>query len=159
VVSVQPLPPGALGEGDAVQGQQFVDLAPLPEQVGMARAFVRAHAGALADDDVETLMLLTSELVTNVVIHARSDLRVGVTLTSAAVVVTVYDLDLGRREVPTSVPREGGRGLVLVEALASAWAVHHHRSGGKTVWFRLARSALDARSTLDGGSGAAKERA
>lgn len=64
-------------------------------------------------------MLLTSELVTNAVLHAPcTPLEVGITLAAESVLVTVHDLDLARPEQQPYYHREGGWGLGLVDALA-----------------------------------------
>lgn len=113
----------------------------MPHTVRRARDFVRRHLPPLDGDTAFSVLLLTSELVTNAVIHARTTLQLGITTTARSVVVTVHDLDLGHSEVPSPELREGGRGFVLVAALAQAWAVHHSVDGGKTVWFRVQRDA------------------
>lgn len=111
-----------------------------------ARAFVRAAlarwdgAGDL-EDLAESVTLLVSEVVTNAVVHASSDVEVLVRLTPDAAVVEVTDAsDLA------PVPREAddeatsGRGMALVDALARAWGVRPNPGGGKTIWFEVARS-------------------
>lgn len=131
------LPPGAV-----VRSSVELDLDPEPRNVGLARRFV---AGAVADavpelsdDSTDTLLLLTSELVTNAVVHARTPLQVGVVVTDEHVVVAVHDLDLGRREQRTH-ERDGGRGLAIVRALAAGAGRLPHTGGGKTAWFRVDR--------------------
>lgn len=138
-VSVRGFPPDALPVGEPVQAQHWLALEPVPQLVALARDFVRQHVPVLTDDTYDTVLLLTSELVTNAVLHARTALEVGITVTPRSLVVTVFDLDLGHRELPSPEVREGGRGLVLVTALAHAWAVHRPTDGGKTVWFRVGR--------------------
>jgi anti-sigma regulatory factor (Ser/Thr protein kinase) len=86
-------------------------------------------------------VLLTSELVTNVVAHARSSCHLGVELFPDVVRVSVSDQDdrpLQRRH--TSDDAESGRGLALVEMLSSNWGVIA-RERGKTVWFEVPRGA------------------
>ncbi len=112
-------------------------LAPETRNVRTARAWVAAHLPAWATEDVrEAVVLLTSELVTNAVVHARTEVAVGVAITSKDVLVGVRDLDLGRSELP-GAERDGGRGLGLVEELATAWGLRQHPGGGKTYWFRV----------------------
>jgi len=136
------LPPEALIDGDTVQSEHHLELDPVPRLVSVARDFVRLHTPVLDDEAHETVVLLTSELVTNVVIHARTTLRVGVAVTTDSVIVTVHDLDVGNREPPGQ--REGGRGWLLIEALADASGMHHTAHDGKTAWFRVARTATGA---------------
>lgn len=127
-----------LPAGEVVDSAEQIDLDPLPRLVGSVRRFVTSRAPELQEDARDALELLTSELVTNAIIHARTPLRVGMLVTALSVVVTVHDLDLGHSEISPEL-REGGRGLGLVEVLADAWGIHKGEQGGKTVWFRLNR--------------------
>lgn len=95
----------------------------------------------------EVAELLTSELVTNAVRHARSPARVVVALAGETLEVGVTDVEQRARLRPVPVPatsveddiawlRGGGRGLQLVDALADEWGVASLATG-KQVWFRL----------------------
>lgn len=96
--------------------------------------------------------LLTNELVTNALIHARSSSSVSVVRDSLdSVRVEVADHN---PTVPT--PRDRGpeavtgRGLMIVERLARAWGVIPDAGGGKVVWFELdVHSQEDARRRDD----------
>jgi two-component sensor histidine kinase len=112
----------------------------LPRDVSAARDFVREHAPVLVDDLLDVLLLLTSELVTNAVIHARTAIEVGITVTDRSVVVTVHDEDLGHLIQRNG--REGGWGLGLVRTFANDSDMEVHPGDGKTAWFRLNREAL-----------------
>lgn len=117
-----------------------------PLAPGSARALVRA---ALADAPgvpvrlVDDAMAVVSELVTNSVVHAGTDVEVDWRLEeSGAFVVEVGDLHPSRGprdplggEGPYDIP-EYGRGLRLVTTLAESWGVTY-RAGAKTVWARL----------------------
>ena len=89
------------------------------------------------DGLVETAALLTSELVTNSVLHARTTIGVAVERTADGVVVSVSDgsgfSPRRRRHSPTATT---GRGLDLLERLADSWEVVPTGSG-KTVRFVL----------------------
>ena len=126
--------------GDSVVEMHHLHLDPLPRLVSTARRFVREHAPPLPDDAYDALMLLTSELVTNAVLHARTPLEVGITVGEHSVLVTVHDLDLASPAQQPYDGREGGWGLGLVSALAEASALEVHVDDGKTAWFRLSRS-------------------
>ena len=108
---------------------------------GAARdAVTSALITDVSDSTLDTLVLLTSELVTNVVTHARSSCHLGVELARDVVRVSVTD-ESGeplhiRRLDPDS---ESGRGLALVEMLSSNWGVVN-RTAGKTVWFEVPRT-------------------
>lgn len=119
-----------------------VDLEPRPAAARAARRFVLDRAGRTAPHD--TLALLTSEVVTNGVLHARTALRVGIVSGADRILVTVADDGAG---MPVVVPRDdsraSGRGMVLVAALASEWGVFRHDSG-KTVWFTVPRKVAMA---------------
>jgi anti-sigma regulatory factor (Ser/Thr protein kinase) len=128
-----------LDEGERVESVQHLRLEPDVRVVGEARSFVIEHAPELPEDDREVLRLLTSELVTNAVIHARTTIELAVVTSDRHVVVTVHDLDIGHVEVRAHVGREGGWGLGLVRSLADRSDMTRHPGGGKTAWFRLPR--------------------
>ena len=112
-----------------------------PTSVGAARRFVRdvLMSRQVADGVVETVELLTSEVVTNAIIHGRSGPQLAVSIEDDIVRVAVRDLS---PDVPVRrlghVDDVSGRGVVIVEELASAWGVDRERNGGKRVWFEVA---------------------
>ncbi|MFJ9829721.1 ATP-binding protein [Streptomyces sp. NPDC101160] len=82
--------------------------------------------------------LLTSELVTNALVHTEQGAIVTATVDPEQLRVEVRDFvpDLKQPSVPPADDGTHGRGLVLVQALADSWGVD--RSGaGKVVWFEL----------------------
>jgi anti-sigma regulatory factor (Ser/Thr protein kinase) len=85
-------------------------------------------------------VLLTSELVTNVVAHAHTSCHLGVELFPDVVRVSVSD-ESGAPLQPRNakLQDESGRGLSLVEALSSNWGIITHMTG-KTVWFEVPRT-------------------
>ena len=125
-------------EGDVVESMDHLHLEPVPRVVSDARAFIRTHAPTVDTDLLDILLLLTSELVTNAVIHARTEIEVGITVTNRSVIVTVHDEDLGALP-ERSTGREGGWGLGLVRSLADDYEMERHPGEGKTAWFRMSR--------------------
>ena len=106
---------------------------------GAARAFVRA---ALDGDDsllLDDVVLMVSELVTNAVVHASTEIEVHVRSFDGMIRVEVRDQD-GRQpaQAPLDLMATGGRGMALVDLLADAWGVLPHTEG-KTVWFERLR--------------------
>ena len=134
------LPAGALPADDEVESVDHLHLDPVPRGVSAARTFVREHVPDVSDEVLDAVLLLTSELVTNAVIHARTSIEVGITVSSRSVLVTVHDEDLGRPSA-SEPGRDGGRGLGLVAALAEQTATERHAGSGKTVWFRVPRAS------------------
>ncbi|MEU6097660.1 ATP-binding protein [Streptomyces sp. NPDC047079] len=109
----------------------------------------------------DVLSLLVSELATNAVTHghvAGRDFRVHLLALSApaaaslTVRVEVTDTRGDKLPVPAAAPaagptRTGGRGLLLVEALADRWGCEPRSDGpGKAVWaeYTVARHASSA---------------
>jgi anti-sigma regulatory factor (Ser/Thr protein kinase) len=91
----------------------------------------------------EIAELLTSELVTNALIHTDHDAILTATVGPRGLRVEVRDF-VGRRprlRVPHADDGTHGRGLVLVQSLADAWGVRAH-GVGKAVWFELDGGAV-----------------
>ncbi|WP_344490664.1 SpoIIE family protein phosphatase [Streptomyces enissocaesilis] len=117
---------------------------PVGRSVATARAFVRdTLQGWGYADIVDDAVVLTSELVTNAVVHAGTTADVLCLRTDDGVRVEVGDR-YPEREVPLqgtaqsfgSPDREGGRGLLLCAALAARWGVEYAPTR-KHVWFQL----------------------
>ena len=81
--------------------------------------------------------LLTSELVNNAVVHGRSHVSVAVRHCPDGLHVEVTDEGPGTlQRLDAGLEATEGRGLLLVEAVSSAWGTSVERDA-KTVWFRL----------------------
>jgi anti-sigma regulatory factor (Ser/Thr protein kinase) len=93
---------------------------------------------AVSEDVVATVQLLTSEVVTNAIVHAGSGPQLTVCLAPPTVRVAVAD-ECGGRPVRRCPPPESltGRGMVIVDELAEAWGVEPSDEGGKQVWFEV----------------------
>lgn len=91
---------------------------------------------------LDETLLLTTELATNGVVHAETDINLTVAADSIGVRVTVTDYRSGGIEpVDAAVPEvtaEGGRGLLLVDRFASSWGTTNDATG-KSIWFRIDR--------------------
>ncbi len=115
-----------------------------------ARRFVSEALTGWGDDEgdlTDTVTLLVSELVTNAVVHAGSDVEVAVRLTATAARVEVTDASTGGVAPRDATAEEdSGRGLALVGNLARRWGVMAAPGGGKTVWFEVERPPTDGRS-------------
>jgi anti-sigma regulatory factor (Ser/Thr protein kinase) len=114
-------------------------LKPEPQAVGAARRLTRRACddASLAADLCDTAVLLTSETVTNAVIHAGTSVRLSVFAGPSGVRVEVGDDSSGRPAVRSENPDAiGGRGVGIVAAAASRWGVDQVGSG-KVVWFEL----------------------
>ncbi|MEU3980521.1 ATP-binding SpoIIE family protein phosphatase [Streptomyces sp. NPDC026672] len=127
------------------------DVARLPIQrddlkaVASARGCLRElltrwDAEAILDD----LQLILSEVVTNALIHAHSDVEVRMRRHAGGVRLEVQDKS-SQPPVPTVIltdesmnaEAESGRGLVIVDALATAWG-SSPVGRGKTTWIEMA---------------------
>ncbi|MFD6416696.1 SpoIIE family protein phosphatase [Streptomyces sp. NPDC060194] len=116
---------------------------PVGRSVASARGFVRdtLHGWGFSDI-VDDAVVLTSELVTNAVVHAGTEAQVLCLRSEDGVRVEVAD-HYPEREVPLlsgveerSPDQEGGRGLLLCAALAARWGVEYTPTH-KQVWFQL----------------------
>jgi serine phosphatase RsbU (regulator of sigma subunit)/anti-sigma regulatory factor (Ser/Thr protein kinase) len=128
-----------------------------------ARALVRSVLEeAQLDAVLNEALLLTTELSTNAVVHAGTELDIEVVADAGGLTVTVTDFAPGPVEQLTVGPRndkvdigevaERGRGLLLVDHFASRWGTVHEGTG-KGVWFRLERPGRAEMATGSGGSG------
>jgi len=116
-----------------------VRLPAAPDSISSARQVVR---GTLADWDLEHLVdaaqLLTSEVTTNAVLHARTDFELRVELRDDVVRFTVCDRSgraVARRHY--GIEAGTGRGLGLVETMSVAWGTTDVDGWAKGVWFDL----------------------
>ena len=125
---------------------------PEPAAVAAARRFVRATLNSwqlpCRDDLVCDAVLLTSELVTNAVVHAGTAVQVTCRLRAADVEVSVLDRHPARLipdppDGSAGSDRPSGRGLLLPGALSSSWGITYAPTA-KVVWFRLALRARPA---------------
>ena len=122
-----------------VTGPTELPLSREPNTTAQARRFVTAQlASSGFDEHCETAALVTTELVTNVLVHTQTCPTVRVLVADDAVRIEVEDacpvLPVAGILDPLG---SSGRGLVLVEQLTQRWGVTRVRDTGKVVWFEL----------------------
>ncbi len=109
-----------------------------PASAHAARRFVARALASWGLEDAEShLELLTSELVTNAVCHARTPYHLVVACEGPRVRVEVRDGSAARPTARRARPdADAGRGLMIVDALADRWGIEED-GPGKSVWFVL----------------------
>jgi hypothetical protein len=109
------------------------------QEIPVIRADLRKLVGGSGDAEfVEAAVLAATELLNNCVLHTDDRCRL------AAWVLTPFGLrvevdDCSSEEARMAQPSRiagGGRGLRIVDALATTWGVET-RCEGKTVWFEI----------------------
>ncbi|MFI6942773.1 SpoIIE family protein phosphatase [Streptomyces sp. NPDC050418] len=169
--------PGLLRPADGAHAGTSLPGNPLAPAA--ARRFVRAAfadwtesgvpvAACLTERLADDAVVLVSELVTNAVVHAGTQVEVVCRMEAvlaadggldegAAVVIEVGDHHPGRPvqgEVSGHPPglAEYGRGLQLVACLSESWGITY-RTGTKTVWARLPVDGVDAARQIEAYAG------
>jgi hypothetical protein len=102
-----------------------------------ARHYARlACEGVTSQCQADEVALVVSELVTNAMRHARSQINLVLRVSPGEVFVAVQDHRPSLVAAPPNVDPVGehGRGLVIVAEIASAWGVHSLGDSGKLVW-------------------------
>jgi anti-sigma regulatory factor (Ser/Thr protein kinase) len=111
----------------------------------MALPVLAELPGPVAED----ALLVVSELITNGLVHARTEIELHVRVQRNSVFIAVRDESARPLELKDAAPLDtGGRGLHIVEALAERWGVHTEPQG-KVVWCQL--RADRARPSRPGG--------
>ncbi|WP_326580464.1 SpoIIE family protein phosphatase [Streptomyces sp. NBC_00481] len=128
-----------------------------PERIAGARQQVRE---LLHDwncgDQVDSAVLLVSEMLTNVLVHTDADALLVAEMTGDGgkrrmrIEVTDASDDLPHKRHPGELA-SSGRGLVLMDMLADAWGVDP-RGEGKSIWFELYETAPPDGAGANGGS-------
>ena len=104
----------------------------------IARGLLGQRLPDLMGEELENAKLLASELVTNAVVHGSGAIVLRAKLDEDRVLVEVIDQGRGFERVVRQREFEavGGRGLGIVETVASRWGIHE---GTTHVWFELER--------------------
>ena len=90
---------------------------------------------AVSGDDLDTSLLIVSELAGNSVLHGRADLAVLLSLQDHVLSITVMDSGAATEHASAPTPSAGhehGRGLDIVAALADRCETHPKPSGWRT---------------------------
>ncbi|MCP9956715.1 ATP-binding protein [Streptomyces sudanensis] len=126
------------GTPDAVRLRRRIEAGDLSAVAGVRCALRRLWGHRIAEEPVCTAELLTSELVTNALVHTAHGAVVTATLDGGVLRVEVRDFapEPPAPRVPAPDGGTHGRGLLLVQALADEWGVRA-QGVGKTVWFEL----------------------
>jgi anti-sigma regulatory factor (Ser/Thr protein kinase) len=120
-----------------------------PESVTAARRFATEVLQDAPAQVVATVELLVSELATNCIRHTDSAFDLMIAKTAREIRVEATDYDVGEPTMRTPKATDtNGRGLRIVDALASSWGVEHRPSHGKTVWFTIAVQAPERATQL-----------
>ncbi len=123
--------------GTGRSGMSTLHLDPVVGSTTRARHWVASRLSDLPAEVSECAALLTSELVTNAVLHASTPLSVTLHVLPGRIRVDVADQSPVVPAVKEYGPEAStGRGLTLFNTLASEWGVHSV-PGGKIVWFEL----------------------
>jgi len=111
-------------------------LPPDGPSVRVARHEVERVVAGCPEDVKTTVVLLTSELASNAVIHAKTPFTVRAHVDRSVIHVAICD-SAGRQ--PAVVTRDatttGGWGLSMVDAVATRWGVEADVT--TTVWFEI----------------------
>ena len=138
--------------GTTRDGMSTLHLEPVVESTPVARHWIAAHLRDLPAEVTGCAALLTSELVTNAVLHAATPLCITLHILPDRIRVDVAD---GNPSFP-SIKDYGrdaatGRGLTLFNTLASNWGVQAVEDG-KIVWFELPVDFPVAPASISDGS-------
>ncbi|MDT9690768.1 SpoIIE family protein phosphatase [Streptomyces sp. P9(2023)] len=120
-----------------------------PERIAAARQHMRQLLHDWTDEDqIDSAVLMVSEMVTNVLIHTDGDALLVAEVTCSVdarrrmrVEVSDASDELPHKRHPGEMA-SSGRGLVLMEMLAHAWGVDP-RGEGKSIWFELNEPASE----------------
>lgn len=109
-----------------------------PKAAGLARRYLAECLPELPTELLGVTQLLVTEIVTNALRHGWGPVTLRLLPGQTGLRVEVVDGGVGLpRQRTASEQDTGGRGLQIVDALASDWGVIPAPEGGKTVWFEV----------------------
>jgi anti-sigma regulatory factor (Ser/Thr protein kinase) len=114
-----------------------------PSSPATARRHISSACSGLPRDLLEITLLLTSEVVTNAITHGHGPVRMSLDCDERRLRVEVEDHGPGRPQPARSnVMADSGRGLILLESLATEWGSSpaSDSGAGKRVWFAMRTS-------------------
>lgn len=126
-------------DGDDQAGWQVLDLPGIDlADLAPARHWAEDHLATLGEEHRVDVLLVLAELLDNAYRHAGGAVQLRLNRLDDPCEITVAIADTGRGSPRLREPDdEGGRGLLLVDRICSAWGTSHHDSG-KVVWGRVA---------------------
>ncbi|WP_229071392.1 ATP-binding protein [Actinoplanes sp. DH11] len=138
---VWPDPAGAFGAlGDPEPGHRIsLHLEPLPGAARQSREVITEACGRWDQPELTgNACIVATEMVNNVVAHARTPMTVLLALDGDTMSVAVRDGSavVPRFTGPVAPTSYGGRGLLLIDSVSSRWG-HLALADGKVVWARL----------------------
>ncbi len=134
----------AVDRVDAVD-RWVLRLSPDVRHVREARRFVRDVVAPWGAGSLDEVTIMTSEVVTNAMVHARSHITLRVRHAGTFGRVEVHDdsTDIPKPQ-PLDLNRSGGNGLIILDALATKWGVKSTADHGKIVWFEFPIARRDS---------------
>jgi phosphoserine phosphatase RsbU/P len=134
------------------QRMRFAPTAGAPRQARRALRHALTDAGLDGLGELaETVLLLASELCDNAVLHAGTDFDIELEIDPDSVTVRVggHGPSPLEQHLSQSRPRYGpapshGRGLTLLQQLATSWGTRHDVDGRNTIWFTVHRDGPGA---------------
>jgi anti-sigma regulatory factor (Ser/Thr protein kinase) len=113
-----------------------------PASAGAARRLARSILERrVPAESLEVIELLVSEVVTNVILHATSSPEMRIVVLPGRTRVEVRDGDPDRAAEMQDIAdptATSGRGLAIVDSLATDWGTETVPGVGKCVWFEVA---------------------
>ena len=108
--------------------------------MSVARQRLKTLLPTLPPEQLDDVILATSEVVTNAILHGKGPVRLRAWTGSTAVRVEVSDAGQRNPQPATGIgsDEEAGRGLLIVDIVTTRWGALPTIPGpGKTVWFEV----------------------